>query len=532
MDRRSILIVAGVLLAGFALGVLVMLVLPDRSEPPVVYVTPDEPVAPAPIEPTAAGSTVQIGAQDPPAPGPLPELIALNQLFRGVASRVTPTVVFLEVEMPTDARGREFDDAQPFMQPRRFRRSAGSGVIISDRGFVVTNAHVIGGASRIRVLLNDKREYEAEVIGIDATTDLAVIRLPRAENLPVISLGDSDELEVGEWVLAIGNPFRLTSTVTAGIVSALGRQVDIIDDAFRIEDFIQTDAAINPGNSGGALVNLSGQLVGIATAIATEGGAYEGYGFAVPARLMTRVVTDLIEFGEVQRGYLGVQIQAVTALDAQRHGLERIGGVVVEEVAEAGAAALAGIRTGDILLAIDGREVDAPNQFQSVIAMRRPGDNVRLTIWRRGTVREVDARLIGRDDASFRAWAAQTGVRPAPPRELPRPDPFDQDLELHEPEHWGVGLRDLTAGDRERFGVENGAFVTYVRPGGLAGVDGLPSHTVIVEIEGQPITSASEAGMALERAAARGNPALVRIMRPDGLTAYYDLQPPQAGQEG
>lgn len=531
MDRRSLLIVLGVLLAGLALGSLLTLSFYGNAGPPAA-VLPAEAATAVRVEPPPA---VQIGSPEPPEPAPI-ELLTLNQLFRGVAARVTPTVVFIEVEMPADARAREFEELHPFFQPRRFRRSAGSGVIISPEGYIVTNAHVIAGASRIRVLLNDKREFEAQVVGIDRTTDLAVIRVPRGEDLPVIALGDSDELEVGEWVLAVGNPFRLTSTVTAGIVSALGRQVDIIDDAFRIEDFIQTDAAINPGNSGGAVVNLRGQLVGIATAIATEGGAYEGYGFAVPVNLMRRVVTDLIEVGEVQRGFLGVEIRAVTADDANRHGLARISGVVVEQVVPEGAAARAGIRVGDILLAIDGREVDAPNQFQIGIALRRPGDPVRLQVWRRGSLREVQARLIGREDDAFRAWADQAGARLAPPREMPPPGPFDQpephpyEPHLYEPEPYGVGLRDLTPAERERFGVAAGAFVAYVRPGGLAGIDGLPAQTVITEIEGRPIASAAEAQAALERAARRGDPALVRVVRPDGLTAFYDLEPPQAAR--
>lgn len=522
MDRRSLFIGLGVLVAGVFLGVVLTLAFGSRRAGPVVEVPPAEVAAPR------APSTVQIGNPDPPPPLEVPELTALNQLFRGVAQRITPAVVFIEVQGPADARTREFEELHPFLQPRRFRRSAGSGVIISRDGYVVTNAHVIAGAERIHVLLNDRRQFEAEVVGVDPTTDLAVIRLPDAGDLPVATIGDSRTLEVGDWVVAVGNPFRLTSTVTAGIVSALGRQVDIIDDEYRIEDFIQTDAAINPGNSGGALVDLQGRLVGIATAIATEGGSYEGYGFAVPSNLMVRVVTDLIEYGEVRRGFLGVQITAVTADVARRAGLERIAGVVVQEVSRP--AAEAGLRAGDIVLAVDGEEIDRLSQFQTAVAQRRPGETVRLTVWRRGGTREIEARLMGRDEAAFRAWAAESAPRPAPaprPRRAPEaPPPRPEEPTLLELDRWGIGLRDLTADDRRRFGIEAGAYVVFVRPGGPASADGLPPHTVITEIEGETVTSAVMAGMLLERVARQADAALVRVRRQDGLTAFYDLETP------
>jgi serine protease Do len=527
MDRRSLFIGIGVLLAGVLLGAVLVFGLLSTQGPAAATEQAAETTSPDRADGTSRSPAVQIGNPDPPPPLAMPELNSLNQLFRGVASRVTPTVVFIEVESPSDVR-REFEEAHPFGPQRRFRRSAGSGVIISAEGYIVTNAHVISSANRISVLLNDKREFDADVIGVDPTTDLAVIRLLDADNLPVATIGDSDRLEVGEWVLAVGNPFRLTSTVTAGIVSALGRQVDIIDDSYRIEDFIQTDAAINPGNSGGALVNLQGEVVGIATAIATESGSYEGYGFAVPSKLVVRVATDLIEFGDVRRGYLGVQIRAVVASDARQHNLDRVQGVVVDQVVEEGAAALAGLRTGDILLAVDGVPVDAPNQFQSAIALRRPGDTVRLDVWRRGSVREIDAQLIGRDDEAFRAWAAQPSARtplPSRPDRAPR-DPGQRDQRLFEPDPWGVGFRDLTSEDRQRFGVDGGAFVVYVRPGGPAAADGLPARTVVVEIEGEPVLSASQAQSMLEAVARAGETALLRVRRPDGLTAFYDLESP------
>ena len=530
MDKRSLIIVIGVLVAGILLGALIVTAV--RPEAPA-----EAPVAEArPVE-RPVTEAVRIGDPDPAPLPPLPELTNLNRLFKGVSERVTPTVVFIEVEMPAERRsgrsGQEFDEWHPFIQPRRFRRSAGSGVIISPQGYVVTNAHVIEGASSIRVLLNDKREFDAEVVGLDPTTDVAVIRLLDAGELPVVAIGDSDEVEVGEWVLAVGNPFRLTSTVTAGIVSALGRQVDIIEDDFRIEDFIQTDAAINPGNSGGALVNLRGELVGVATAIATESGSYEGYGFAVPVNLVTRVVTDLIAYGEVQRGFLGVEIRAVTAADADRLDLDRIGGVFIDDVAEDGAAQRAGLRSGDVLLAIDGQEIDAPNQFQSAIALRRPQEDVRLSVWRRGERRDFDARLVGRDNEALQSWVAEFSGRsqaPLPDDHPPVPDAppesVPDDLHLFELEAWGVGLRDLTDMERADFGVEDGVYVAFVRQGGAASADGLPAGTAITAIEDESVSSAHEAAIMLDRIAEAGDTALVRVLRSDGVTAYYDLESP------
>ncbi|MEX0746573.1 MAG: trypsin-like peptidase domain-containing protein, partial [Rhodothermales bacterium] len=316
------LIGIGLVLVGLAAGILGMLVLAENA-----------------TQPPAQGrivERVQLGREAPDVEIPVPdsgivaEAHGLNRLFKAVADMVTPTVVYIQVEVPVgrdSARQwyHEFDgESRPRFFDNPLRQSVGSGVLISNEGYIVTNYHVVENAERIQVTLADKRLYDARIIGTDPSTDLAVLKVDDGSQLPVIRLGDSDGIEVGEWVLAIGNPFRLTSTVTAGIISATGRQVNIIEDSFRIEDFIQTDAAINPGNSGGALVNLDGELVGIATAIATESGSYEGYGFAVPVSLMERVVKDIIEHGEVRRGFLGVEIQDLDARLARRLGMDRI----------------------------------------------------------------------------------------------------------------------------------------------------------------------------------------------------------------
>jgi len=318
-------------------------------------------------------------------------------LFQKIANEVTPTVVYIETTVQVRGRGVEEDDMDDGILDRFFprrTRTVGSGVLISADGYILTNNHVIQDAvgEGIHVTLSDKRSFPAKVIGRDPSTDLAVIRI-NSENLPSAVIGNSDYIDVGEWVLAVGNPFRLRSTVTAGIVSALSRDVQIIDSAARIESFIQTDAAINRGNSGGALVNTSGELIGINTAIATQSGNYQGYGFAVPSNLALKVAGDLIEFGEIRRGMLGVGIESVNQALAQDLKMDRIQGVRISHADEEGAAYESGIRRNDIVLEVNGVEVNEANQLQEKVAMYRPGDVVTLTIWRSGAEMKKDVSL-------------------------------------------------------------------------------------------------------------------------------------------
>jgi len=315
-------------------------------------------------------------------------------LFKKIAKEVTPTVVYIEAIVPIDDAipnnsEREFEEEEgesiwDRLMPRR-ARTVGSGVLITSDGYILTNYHVIEGAVEkgLRVVLNDKREYPAKVVGIDSSTDLAVIKI-NGDDLPKVTIGDSESLDVGEWVLAIGNPFRLRSTVTAGIVSALSRDVQIIDDQMRIESFIQTDAAINKGNSGGALVNTSGQLIGINTAIASQTGSYQGYGFAVPSNLAIKVARDLIEYGQVQRALLGVSIAGVDYDRALEKGMKTVRGVEILSASTDGAAAEAGIKPGDVVLSVNGKEVYEANQLQQQVAVMRPGEVVELNILRNG----------------------------------------------------------------------------------------------------------------------------------------------------
>lgn len=321
-------------------------------------------------------------------------------LFKQISEHVKPTVVYIEAvvpfsnrRMPDDEIHNDEDDFWGDMIPKR-TQTVGSGVIISSDGYILTNNHVIDGAvdDQIEVTLNDKRTFEGRIVGQDPTTDLAVLKVG-AKNLPVITIGNSDKVDVGEWVLAIGNPFRLRSTVTAGIVSALSRDVQIINDRMRVESFIQTDAAINKGNSGGALVNTGGELIGVNTAIASQSGSYQGYGFAVPSNLAAKVAEDLIEYGEVRRALLGVTIRTVNAATAEELQMDEIRGVQITAVSPNGAAEKAELRVDDVVLSIDGKTVNESNQLQQKVAIKHPGDIVELQIYRDGEVLTQNVEL-------------------------------------------------------------------------------------------------------------------------------------------
>jgi Do/DeqQ family serine protease len=306
--------------------------------------------------------------------------------FAAEASVKTVVHIRTEYQQSTSYQGGNpffeffFGDRYRFDEPR-IQQASGSGVIISSDGFIVTNNHVIEKSDVIKVILNDNREFDAKVAGTDPSTDIALLKIEET-NLPAISWGNSDELKLGEWVLAVGNPFNLTSTVTAGIVSAKARGIGIIGGQLPIESFIQTDAAVNPGNSGGALVNTRGQLVGINTAIASRTGSYSGYSFAVPVSIVKKVVNDLKEYGEVQRAILGVRIQTVNAELAKEFGFDEVAGVYVAGVEEDGAAKGAGIKEGDVIISVDGIKVNTSSELQEQIGKHSPGDEVEVLIKR------------------------------------------------------------------------------------------------------------------------------------------------------
>jgi len=261
------------------------------------------------------------------------------------------------------------------------QNSTGSGVILNKEGYIVTNNHVVENAKELEVTLHDNRTYIAKVIGTDPSTDLAVIQI-KAPDLFPITIGNSEEAKVGQWVLAVGNPFNLASTVTAGVVSAKGRSIGILRDKYRVESFIQTDAAVNPGNSVGALVNLNGQLIGINTAIASPTGSYAGYSFAVPSQIVQKVVKDLIEFGSVQRGLLGITIRDVNNTLAREKELDLNEGVYIDSVGKESAGASAGLKSGDVITGVEGNKIATTSRLQEIISTKRPGDKVKIEVQR------------------------------------------------------------------------------------------------------------------------------------------------------
>lgn len=310
------------------------------------------------------------------SPAPLPG-------FVNAAEQVTPAVVNIKSEERPSGI---------YWLSKNNTVSTGSGVIISPEGYIVTNNHVIENGNRFEVTLADKREFEASLIGVDPSTDLALIKI-EAPNLPYAQFGDSDSLRVGEWVLAVGNPFNLESTVTAGIVSAKGRNIDILEGEYSIESFIQTDAAVNPGNSGGALVNTNGQLVGINTAIITLSGRYEGYSFAVPSKLVRKVIDDLRQYGSVQRGILGVGIGELSGRQAANLGLPSVEGVYINRVTPNSGADEGGIRRGDVLLGINDQKIATVPELQEIVARYHPGSVLKIQYFRKGRTYTTNVTL-------------------------------------------------------------------------------------------------------------------------------------------
>lgn len=336
--------------------------------------------------------------------------------FTAIAEKANPAVVHIKSTIGSTRTNSEdrrrpqsledlFDlfggDGDGFDGRRMPQQGAGSGVIIAEDGFIVTNNHVVENADQVEVTLYDNRSYRGTIIGTDPSTDLALIKI-NEKSLPTLAFGNSDAVKVGEWVMAVGNPFNLTSTVTAGIVSAKGRNINILrnKDNSAIESFIQTDAAVNPGNSGGALVNMNGDLVGINTAIASQTGSFAGYSFAVPANLVKKVTEDLKKFGTVQRGYLGIIIRNVDAKLAKELNLNVTAGVYVDSLMSNGSAAAAGIKPQDVITRVDGNPVKSVPELQEFVGRHRPGDVVLLMVIRDGKEKEVKVTLKTREGST------------------------------------------------------------------------------------------------------------------------------------
>jgi len=428
-----------------------------------------------------------------------------NPDFTEAAAAVTPAVVYIRTTYAATSGGGQDEMEQMFGQmfgqrsrPQGPQKASGSGVIISPDGYIVTNNHVVEKADKIEVTMNDKRVFQAKVIGTDPNTDLALIKIS-GSNLPIVKLGNSDDSRVGEWVLAVGNPFNLTSTVTAGIISAKGRNIGIIghgDDESNsnpfgrtrlqqsapklnkaIESFIQTDAAINPGNSGGALVNTKGELIGINAAIASQTGSYEGYGFAIPINLAKKVLNDLQKFGSVKRGLVGVSFTELNPDAAQQLGTDKTVGLYVNDLVAGGGAEAAGLRKGDIISKVNGHTVTESSDLQETVGRLQPGDKINLTVIRDGSEKNFAVTLKA-ETAESRVAAVNKSAE-----------------ELYN--KLGAGFQALTDGQKAKYGVKSGVAVTQVRPGKMFDDLGVEVGSVITSINNTPINAPADIDKAL-----------------------------------
>jgi serine protease Do len=447
--------------------------------------------------------------------------------FTQAAAAVTPAVVYIRTTYAAtqgssaeDMFGQLFGQRMPRGQKQRAPQASGSGVIISPDGYIVTNNHVVEKAEKIQVTTNDHRVLEAKVIGRDPNTDLALIKVS-ATNLPIVKLGNSDDVRVGEWVLAVGNPFNLTSTVTAGIVSAKGRGIGIIgtqndddDNASpfspsrnapkqpktntSIESFIQTDAAINPGNSGGALVNTKGELIGINSAIASHTGSYEGYGFAIPVNLAKKVLNDIKQYGSVKRGYLGVKYNDLSDPEqAELAGVKGTVGLYVGDVVQGSGAEAAGIKTGDVITKVDGALVTESSDLTEHVGRMQPGDKVKITVNRDNQEKNFTVTLKA-DAGNVTNTLASTNNKAF----------FDK---------MGANFRPLTQAQKDQHRVKSGVMVTSVTQGGMFDELGVASGSIITGVNKQPVNSIDDIDKALDASNRRGILVLSGI-NPDGST--------------
>ncbi|MBK8164334.1 MAG: DegQ family serine endoprotease [bacterium] len=456
----------------------------------------------APGNTTATAAPMAAAAAAAPA-APAGEL----RSYADVAALTMPAVVNIATDKAVDASFQH-----PFMEDPMFRRffnmpddenhrgqerverSMGSGIVISQDGYILTNNHVVENATKIKVTFEGEREYEAKVIGTDPPTDVALLKI-EAKGLPMIEVADSAKLRVGDQVMAIGNPFGVGQTITMGIVSAMGRNIGLTAYA----DFIQTDASINPGNSGGALVNMEGKLVGMNSAILSRSGGSMGIGFAIPSSMAMKVVEALKSDGEVKRAYLGVMPQEVDQSLADYYGLDKPQGVLVAQVNDDTPAAAAGLKEGDIILSVDGKPINSPNALRNLISLSDIGHAARVQVLRDGKERDVTVKLGRLPDAEVAANAPAA-----------RPDARDEDKTLA-----GVTVRPLT--DRARAATRlpdsvNGLLVTAVASTSNAAGEGLEEGDIIVEVNRAPVTTLAEFQSALARTPER--PVFMRVYKP------------------
>lgn len=417
--------------------------------------------------------------------------------LREAAKKTVPGVVHVK----TIQMGREYV-GNPFLDFWFGNRSQerevpmnmgfGSGVIISDDGYIITNNHVIRGSDRVIVVLNDKKEYEAKIIGSDPNTDIALLKID-GKNLPCVEYGNSDDVVLGEWVLAVGNPYNLTSTVTAGIISAKGRELGMNRGQMNLESFLQTDAAVNPGNSGGALVNARGELIGINTAIQSPTGAYSGYSFAVPVNIARKVVNDLKDYGKVQRAVLGVYMRELTPAAAEEMKLKETSGIYVEDVISGGAAQKGGLKKGDVIQGMNGIEIKTAPEFHEQLGKYRPGSAVQLKVKRNGTEKLVEVTL----QNTYGDTAL--GVK-------------------EEGDLLGVKVSPLSKEDRYRYRLNKGVKITDIRNGKFKSA-GLEKGYILVKINNSVLYDEEDLAKALNSVTDGG--VFVTAVSPRGRVEYF-----------
>ena len=447
----------------------------------------------------------------PPIPNPNSSALALNEAFIDVSNKVTPTIVYIEVTNSRKESTRENPEGQnpfefffgPEFGDQMPSRGSGSGVIISSDGYIITNNHVVENASDagIKVTMTDKREYSARLVGKDPTTDVAVIKID-ATNLPVAAIGNSDNVRVGEWVIAIGNPLGLNNTVTTGIVSALGRNLPVNNDRYAIANFIQTDAAINPGNSGGALVDIYGSVIGINSAIKSNTGYFTGYGFAIPINLAKSVASELIVSGKVSRGYIGISIKDVDSKEARGLGLDQAKGVLVQGIQENGAGYDAGLKIGDVILKVDGNEVNASNQLQTIVSQKGPGEIVELEVFRDGSTRNMNVTLKPREDIEDQPISENRSNRQEP------------ELNSKRIENVGLEVSDMTSSMKKSFDISSGIFVKSVQNMSEAFERGIRNGMVILEVDRREVDNVEDFASILNSKKS-GDVVIMKVMTPD-----------------
>lgn len=383
-----------------------------------------------------------------------------NVDLRGAAKKAVPGVVHVKtVQMGKEYVGNSLLDYmfgdQPQTRDVPLGMGSGSGVIISEDGYIITNNHVIDGSDRVLVILNDKRQFEAKVIGKDPNTDIALLKI-EGKDFPYLEYGNSDDVALGEWVLAVGNPYNLTSTVTAGIISAKARELGLNRGQMNLDSFLQTDAAVNPGNSGGALVNEKGELIGINTAIQSRTGAYSGYSFAVPVNTARKVVGDLKEYGKVQRAYLGISMGELTPALAQDMGLKESSGIYVAEVINGGAAKKAGLDKGDVIQYVNGIEVKTTPEFQEQLVKYNPGSAVKLGVSRGGTIKEIDVVLQNSYGDTALEGKENFGILGA------KVEPLSKEDRMHYRLNKGVKINELKNGKFKSAGLSEGYVIVKI----------------------------------------------------------------------